>query len=367
VAYPFCAHDTFKIRLSLTTLVSAHLLYCIWSFQKGELELAVEQSEADKRWQEASGLEKKQYSAARIDKKGYAPTESALEQMEQRQTIGYMSEGFRIKNVRTTLILGFLLGQIPLVVLPYLFMPVCDVHPCVETQYVARTSVLTVHEEYQGRINDIGSIIKEDIQEKYPGLVEIDIGQVNHQVAHDKFYFTEVWQNLESMKDGLLSSFVSLSENKDIISGYDKHDVHTTVSSAICASDHKGTVTQVSSNSCSSLWKVVNGPSYCGTIPGCKYMKRLPGSVSLVELYMDDGTLLNAIVRTKGRKSKEVTILGDSHPLAGYKGTLSLTRHGLFGCEMEYVFRNNLGGSRDSFFDHVHNTFVPDLYTQLSN
>ena len=97
-------------------------------------------------------------------------------------------------------------------------------------------------------------------------------------------------------------------------------------------------------------------------------MKQLPGSVSLVELYMDDGSVLNAIVRTKGRKSKEVSTLGDSHPLAGYKGTLSLTRHGLFGCEIEYVFRNNVGGSsRDALFDHVHNTFVPDLYTQLSN
>lgn len=311
--------------------------------------------------------EVEQEEASGLDKKGYAPTESALEQNEQRQTIGYMSEGFRIKNVRTTLVLGFLLGQIPLVVLPYLFMPVCDVHPCVETQYVARTSVLTVHEEYQGRINDIGSIIKEDIQEEYPGLFEIDIGQVNHQVSHEQFYFTEKWLNMESMKDGLLSSFVNLSENDDIISGYEKHDVHTTVSSSICAHDHKGALTQVSTSSCGSLWKVVNAPSYCGTIPGCKYMKRLPGSVSLVELYMDDGSVLNAIVRTKGRKSKEVSILGDSHPLAGYKGTLSLTRHGLFGCEMEYVFRNNLGGSRDSFFDHVHNTFVPDLYTQLSN
>ena len=77
---------------------------------------------------------------------------------------------------------------------------------------------------------------------------------------------------------------------------------------------------------------------------------------------MEDGSILDAVATATGR-SKQLTVLGDSHNLAGYSSMLSLKRFGWLGCEMEYTFRNSLGVQSKFSFDHFHTHLVPDLYS----
>lgn len=251
--------------------------------------------------------------------------------------------------------------------IPYLFMPVCGVTPCVDKGYVSRTSILTVKNEYEGRINGLDtSEIEKELREEYPSLIGIEAGPVSHQVSHDKFYFVETWETLDGMKDGLLDSFVNKSRAKEVIEDYKQLNAHTAVSSSVCSSTHKGMIVHTShQKSCGALWKVVGNPSFCSSIPGCQFMERSSGPQSLARLYMDDGSILIGVASEK-KRSKQLTIVGNHH-FSGYSSSLRLKRSGWFGCEMEYMFQNDLGGSRAFAFDHFHNHFVPDVYMQLSN
>jgi len=235
---------------------------------------------------------------------------------------------------------------------------------------VARTSILTVNDHYEGRIDRISSgvDIEQQLREDYPGLKELDIGLVQHEVAHDKFFVVEKWDTIESMQDGLLPSFVKIS-NIDSIEDIDQSlDLHTSVRSAVCSSLKTGDIRMKSKNSCASLWKVTGPPENCAWIPGCKYMKTSSTS-ALARVYLEDGTMLNAITTSK-RGTKKIKILADDHHLGGFSSVLSLKKLGWGHCEVRHAFQNGRLAAQESShatFRVFHEHFVPDLHLRVTN
>ena len=202
----------------------------------------------------------------------------------------------------------------------------------------------------------------------------IDSGHVRSKVAPGKFYVVETWATEEEMTD-LSDSFSGTTLGEAQKDGYWQELDLSVIDTVACPTKNIGNVSVKSQHSCKSLWKVIRSPEHCQWVPGCKFMKKTD-SPSHWQLYMDDGSVLDADVDIQKKdKSLHLSVLSHDR-LNGYMGRLSLERTGKASCDINYHFNSLLKDSSPalcysdlhlgSFICTFHNHFIPGLHMQLA-
>ena len=240
-------------------------------------------------------------------------------------------------------------------------MKECEEAGCTRQTYVTKTSILTSSE---GEIQDLRSSpdIIRALKKEHPGLTDINFGRARHEVAPGEFYLVEKWAKAEDISGDALDAFVNATKaTPQMTSGVSE------VSTSTCTSERTGTISLKTGYSCKSTWKVVGSPSYCAWVPGCKFM-RLADLADHAQLYMADGSILNAaIVKKEKDMSVKLSVLSSTN-LRGYSGALSLKKVNRASCQVNYHFYNPIKDATARASErNFEENFVPNLYTQLSN
>jgi len=336
-----------EILINLSVPVT-HYLYCAWSFKLDAEDLFV-----------ISGKPETQNDDKFNDDINTAPES------------GLLPKEFRIKNVPTYLVAGFVLGLLSLGIIPAIFMGYCEDSVCVVQNYAAKTSILKVAErKYAGGVQDPRppqNVIRK-LQKERPGLIDIVVGHSHHEVAPGEYYLVEKWAKVEDISDGLIDSFA----NKSLVQAQEEGKWQelgiAKVDTADCASKRIGNISLKMDHSCKSVWKVVGSPDYCAWVPGCKFMRQTD-LAQHAQLYMSDGSILHAaIVRNEKETSIQVSVLSSTR-LTGYSGILSFEKVGRSSCLVNYHFHSSITdvtvkASEERTFQE---NFVPDLYAKLTN
>lgn len=288
--------------------------------------------------------------------------QSQSRSMKRRSDSAMMEKSFRIKNLRKYLAAGFLLGLIPLVYFPQVVMEECTSH-CTSMNSVAKTRILKARKgKFPGGYIRPSKDTVSKLQKEYPGLLDIEIGRARHKVAPGEFFFLEKWASREVVNESLLKSFADMAMGEVPFKA--KGDLQLAdVQTATCPSKHIGNISRELHHSCPSLWKKLKSKKQgiCSWIPGCEYSVRARGSQN-VELHMDDGDVLNAVVNEEDKaKRLQITMLSKGR-MQGFLGVLSLDKTSRKSCKIDYHFRiPNKDSSPAQYYSVFHERFVPDI------
>lgn len=246
------------------------------------------------------------------------------------------------------------------------FMDQCEDSYCTTKSYVAKTNILTTERgNYADGFKDIIASRKdvEQAQRDIPGLVDISVGKVRHDIVPGKFFLVEKWETADDVNDDLLTLFESTSvDNAERQGSWQTHDL-VDVGSAFCPAKKIGNISMKLKHGCRSVWKAVGSPGYCAWVPGCMFMHQ-SGTFSNAKLYMDNGSVLDAIVE-KDSKARKIQLSALSNErLSGYFGAITLERAGFGSCEIKYHYRHAIKDAVESE-SYFHELFVPDLYENL--
>lgn len=242
-------------------------------------------------------------------------------------------------------------------------MKECENAGCARQSYVTKTSILTSSEREIQDLRTSSDTIRA-LKEEHPGLTDVNFGRARHEVAPGEFYLVERWAKAEDVNDDALDAFVNATKaTAQMTSGVSE------VSTSTCASERTGTISLQMGYPCRSIWKVIGSPSYCAWVPRCKFMRQTD-LAEHAQLYMDDGSILNAaIVKKEKDISVKLSVLISSTNLRGYSRALSLKKVNRASCQVNYYFYDpiNDATAREAAERNFEENFVPNLYTQLSN
>ena len=385
---------TFLLEVAINvTVPTSHFLYCFWSYHLDDIKAKLgTESPMDQTTEETNrgnddlpslvgssvSISERTdaeaaYQRSIIASKLSPPGSPTLQREDRKTDKGTLPKQYRIEKVENYLLLGFFLGLFVLAYIPLVYLPECDDPLCLHRSYVAKTSILTESKELFE-----GGKTTQELLKTTPGLLELNVGRIQHEVSSDKFFMVEKWDAEDSMTEDVLQRFTG-SSSSDAFA--DTPLDIATVSTKTCPqpSVRFGSIEVKPRYSCKKLWRVLDSPVYCAWIPGCKFIST--DTAPEAKLFLDDGTVLPAaVVKNKGKMKIDVSVLSSNANAKlppGYAAQMTLEKSGtgLFpwsksnrSCKLKYDFRvdvTNLS-SPSGCADYFNQHFLPDLYTKLS-
>ena len=283
-----------------------------------------------------------------------------------------LPQDLRVKNVVWFLVIGFLLGLVPLIGLPA-SLGFCATTPhCTPKGAIVATSVAVVHPGFEVAFEDMIAFRK--LIEK----ARVAKGNRGYEIIHAdlsdrrKFRIIEHWDSAANrgiwLKDvhdptfeepSIRSLLVGekLQESETYISHYQPSE---------CRKVASGAVDIHLDASCDRVWSVVSNWSDCTWVAGCLYAVQ-GAKINARVLHTNEGDTLSEVYHKLDAKERELIYeVVQPGPLKGYTGHLKVADTGreVPGCHATYRFmipKVKGGVSLDAAYDKLLNVIIPAM------